>query len=173
MLTRVLDLSEEATAHAPVSFSDELPAWAASAIQLAAGAGIVDGYPDGTFKAEQPLSGLETICILARITEKITWPDDKKTPESEKTPSTPTKSETTENRGDALLSSPAWSNLPPWARPCAQQLKGKDILPEYLTGRLFPSTNLTRAGAAAIMHQLWLKERHGDQRDTGTVLLSR
>jgi len=161
MLTRVLNLDEEAKAYAP-AFTDQLPAWAANAILLAAGTGIIDGYPDGTFRAGYPVSGLETICILARITEKITWPNGKKTSEIAEPPPTPDEHGVVEGNGDTLLSSPAWSNLPPWAIACSYKLNGKGLLPEYLTGRLFPYTDLTRAEAAAIMYQLWLKNEKTD-----------
>lgn len=45
-------------------FKDELPAWAQDGIYAAYNAGIVQGYPDGTFRPDNPLTRNEAIIIL-------------------------------------------------------------------------------------------------------------
>jgi len=44
--------------------------WAGSFIEAAAVAGLLKGYPDGTFKPEKPLTRAENICLLLRLTKK-------------------------------------------------------------------------------------------------------
>ncbi len=73
MLVRALELNRRAPgspAPEQPAFSDELPAWAAGDISLAARYGLVSGYPDGAFRADRPLTGLEAVCILARLVQK-------------------------------------------------------------------------------------------------------
>ena len=54
------------------AFSD-VPAdhWAADAVRELAGEGILKGYPDGTFKGDQPVTRFELAVALARFTELL------------------------------------------------------------------------------------------------------
>ena len=45
--------------------------WAYQAIQTLAADGLIDGYPDGAFKGDRPLSRYEMAAIVARIVAKI------------------------------------------------------------------------------------------------------
>ncbi|MEW6426186.1 MAG: S8 family serine peptidase, partial [Bacillota bacterium] len=137
MITRVLGLKDGA-AGAP-GFSDELPAWAAGDIRLAAGYGLVGGYPDGAFHADSPITGLEAVCILARVTEK-----------SGAFAGAPS----TTPSAAASLPYPGWTGLPSWAAAPARQLSRSGFLPGYPDGRLYPYTGFTRAEAALIIYQL-------------------
>ncbi|OAT79793.1 S-layer homology domain-containing protein [Desulfotomaculum copahuensis] len=54
---------------APAAPADRLPAWAAGAIKAALTRGVISGYPDGTFRPDQPVTRLEAAGILARVLE--------------------------------------------------------------------------------------------------------
>lgn len=50
---------------AATTFKDTIPAWAASSVQTAVQAGILNGYPDGTFKPNNPISRSELLKVMA------------------------------------------------------------------------------------------------------------
>lgn len=54
---------------APDPFKDPLPTWAQMGITAAYNAGIIQGYPDGTFRPNTPLSRPEAIIILQNCLE--------------------------------------------------------------------------------------------------------
>ncbi|MBC7324886.1 MAG: S-layer homology domain-containing protein, partial [Moorella sp. (in: Bacteria)] len=118
-------------------FSDELPAWAAQDIQLAARYGLVSGYPDGAFYADRPLTGLEAICILARVAER-----------TGSSAGGVSRGSAEEREGEG------WAGIPPWAAAPAGQLSRSGLLPGYPDGRLYPYAGFTRAEAALIIYQL-------------------
>jgi len=191
MVARVLGLTEKTGVKnesagaikdpAAPHFRDELPAWAAADVRLAARRGLVAGYPDGAFYADRPLTGLEAICILARAMEKSgsltnRGSAGKSTGEtaSAKTPgngagdagnasgqnrSAPagSKKPAAENPpapAAAFLPPPGWDELPAWAAPSARQFCRDGLLPGYPDGRLQPSAGFTRAEAALLIYQL-------------------
>src|SRR3984957_6863806 len=45
--------------------------WAYAAIQTLAADGLIDGYPDGSFKGDRPLTRYEMAAIVARVIAKI------------------------------------------------------------------------------------------------------
>ncbi|MFD1952780.1 S-layer homology domain-containing protein [Paenibacillus thailandensis] len=51
--------SEKAT------FKDTIPAWAKSSVETAVQAGILSGYPDGTFKPNNPITRAELLKVMA------------------------------------------------------------------------------------------------------------
>ncbi|GMK39936.1 hypothetical protein PCCS19_29910 [Paenibacillus sp. CCS19] len=63
IVARWLGLEGDATS----SFTDTADHWSASYIALVAEAGIMTGYPDGSFKPEQYLSRAEAVTIINRI----------------------------------------------------------------------------------------------------------
>ncbi|WP_020619833.1 S-layer homology domain-containing protein [Paenibacillus daejeonensis] len=63
MLVRGLDQEHAAT---PPPFSDVIPAWASDAVAAAVEAGYIQGYADGTFRANQPISRPEIAAMVAR-----------------------------------------------------------------------------------------------------------
>ncbi|KKO55390.1 hypothetical protein XI25_01190 [Paenibacillus sp. DMB20] len=65
MLTRLVRLHGH-EADVP-SFADPLPGWSREAIRDAVGAGWMQGYPDGSFKAEKALTRAEAVVILSRF----------------------------------------------------------------------------------------------------------
>jgi|GEM_PF-4834862 len=66
MLTRLVRYDDD-EAGAVTSFTDPLPGWSREAIGAAAAAGWMQGYPDGSFKAEQPVTRAEAVVILGRF----------------------------------------------------------------------------------------------------------
>ena len=48
-------------------FSDEIPVWAWGYVNQAVAMGLARGYPDGTFRAEQPVTGHEALAVLVRV----------------------------------------------------------------------------------------------------------
>ncbi len=62
----VEDTPEETNDDTPVSFTDELPSWAETAIQTMADAGIVEGNPDGSFEPNEDLNRAEAATLLWR-----------------------------------------------------------------------------------------------------------
>ena len=64
LLTRLLEPGEGD----PPSFTDgdQIAYWAANAVSLVAAAGIVGGYPDGSFRPGSPITRAETVIVLDR-----------------------------------------------------------------------------------------------------------
>ncbi|CAJ1000919.1 phosphodiester glycosidase family protein [Brevibacillus aydinogluensis] len=68
-----------------LGFKDKIPAYAQGAVQVAVSKGLVKGYPDNTFRPDQPVTRAEAAVILDRvlkqkgttskaITDKQAWP---------------------------------------------------------------------------------------------------
>ena len=67
MLVTVLYRMEPRAAAPGAGFSDVADGtWYTEAVNWAAAAGVVNGYPDGTFRPDQPVTRQETAAILAR-----------------------------------------------------------------------------------------------------------
>ncbi|WP_068618208.1 S-layer homology domain-containing protein [Paenibacillus tuaregi] len=66
MLTRFVQIQSTKEAKA-ASFVDPLPNWSREAVENAVRAGWMHGYPDGTFKADHPLTRAEALVILSRF----------------------------------------------------------------------------------------------------------
>lgn len=65
MLSRALGL-KEASASGSYADASRIPAWAKAYIDSAVEAGIIQGYPDGSFGPHKPLSRAELVTIIAR-----------------------------------------------------------------------------------------------------------
>lgn len=147
--------SEAGTGVAAASrFSDELPAWAAADIRLAARPGLVGGYPDGTFCADRPLTGLEAVCILARVAERTGSLAGGAGGGSTKNGKRAGNAAGETPPAVISLPYPGWSGIPSWAAAPARQLSRSGLLPGYPDGRLYPYAGFTRAEAALIIYQL-------------------
>ncbi|WP_340229114.1 S-layer homology domain-containing protein [Saccharibacillus sacchari] len=57
------------------SFSDIQNNWASEAIRTAAAQGLLNGYSDGTFRPDQPISRAETVTLINRLTERPSAPE--------------------------------------------------------------------------------------------------
>lgn len=81
IISRLLP-SSAANQPSVVPFSDTQGHWAADAIRKASQAGLLSGYPDGTFRPERKLTRAETVQVLNKLLERPTagvsssiWPD--------------------------------------------------------------------------------------------------
>lgn len=92
--------------HHKAPFSDTGKHWAQPSIDDMVAAGILSGYPDGTFKPDQPITEAEIITLLMRIVE-----DDSIVDEDE------------DDADDDDL-----SGIPEWARHSAEKAHGKGII---------------------------------------------
>jgi len=179
MVIRVLGLKNGTETGGAAEFRDELPAWAAPDILLAARYGLVGGYPDGAFYADRPLTGLEAVCILARAAERtgglaggvsggstkngkmerdheIEIPGNGKIGAASASQEADRAGNAAEETPPAVISLPypGWAGIPSWAAAPARQLSRSGLLPGYPDGRLYPYAGFTRAEAALIIYQL-------------------
>ncbi len=83
LLARVFEWDLPATPK--LSFKDKVPTYAQGAVQVALAKGLVKGYPDKTFRPDQPVTRAEAAVILDRVlkqkgsltkslSDKKTWP---------------------------------------------------------------------------------------------------
>ena len=104
----------------------------ASAIQAAYGLGIVDGYSDGTFRPDAPLTRAAACAILYRAMQAVGW------------------SIGTENTG--LLNAYAdGSSVPAYARGAMSALLQAGVITGTSAGKLEPGRTMTRAEMAVIL----------------------
>lgn len=73
ILSRVLEDRLGKITGQPVQFADaaKIPAWAKDAVNTAAAAGVVGGYQDGTFRAQNNVTRAEAASMILRLLEKI------------------------------------------------------------------------------------------------------
>lgn len=104
----------------------------ASAIQAAYGLGIVEGYSDGTFRPDAPLTRAAACAILYRAMQAVGW------------------SIGTENTG--LLNAYAdGSSVPVYARGAMSALLQAGVITGTSAGKLEPGRTMTRAEMAVIL----------------------
>lgn len=110
------------------SFSDLNGHWAAGDIRALAAAGVVAGYPDGTFRPDQPVTRAEFAVLLTRA---LGWP----------VPGSDT--------GKVSFTDAA--ALPVWAREAVATAQARGVLGGYPDGTFRPAQPVTREAAAAIL----------------------
>jgi len=112
----------------PVSgFNDEIPSWAVGSIGAAVGRGVVQGYPDGTFKPGRNISRAEMAVIMDKA---LNLPDSNQ-------PS---------NYKD-------WRDIQPWAIQAIRDTKETGIM-QGSEGLFRPKETANRAEAAAVMSRI-------------------
>ncbi|MDG0810710.1 FG-GAP-like repeat-containing protein [Cohnella rhizosphaerae] len=109
--------------------SSSIPAWAREAIAAALDSGILNGYPDGTFRPAVTISRAETAATLVRAAK---WTTD---------------STTVTNFADD-------ASIPSWAKPYAATAAMHGILSGKIGNRFEPGAPTTRAEAAAFLVRL-------------------
>ncbi|WP_020620318.1 X2-like carbohydrate binding domain-containing protein [Paenibacillus daejeonensis] len=70
-LARLVSPLLSATDRAGAGFSDTADHWAAAEIVQAQAAGLLDGYPDGTFRPNQPLTRAEAVKVINGLLGRI------------------------------------------------------------------------------------------------------
>ena len=110
------------------SFSDTRQHWASREIAAAVKAGLFEGYPDGTFRPDAPVSRAEMTAVLSRMLEA-----------------------SLEGRGAGF------SDLPEthWAYHEILALSHAGILNGYADGTFRPDDPVTRGESAAILGRAW------------------
>ncbi|MBP1989917.1 FG-GAP-like repeat-containing protein [Paenibacillus eucommiae] len=131
MLFRTLSLPGNAE-NASISFKDgnTIPAWSKAAIQYAVDQGIVNGYPDGTFRPNATISRTEMSAMLARA---MKWKADSK--------------EATSFADD--------KEIPVWGKPFVLEAFNHNILTGREGNRFEPNAQITRAESAVALTRLW------------------
>ncbi|SFA73818.1 Cadherin-like beta sandwich domain-containing protein [Cohnella sp. OV330] len=130
MIARWLNSDTQSTP-AVSGFADAagIPAWAREAIAAAAGNGILNGYPDGTFRPAVTINRAETAATLVRAAR---WTTD--------------SAAVTEFADDV--------SIPSWAKPYAAAAAMHGILSGKDGNRFAPASPTTRAEAAAMLVRL-------------------
>jgi len=54
-------------AHASASFADQIPMWASDSVDNLVEKGVIQGYPDGTFKPDQAVTRAEAAAMLTEV----------------------------------------------------------------------------------------------------------
>ncbi|WP_143288702.1 S8 family serine peptidase [Calderihabitans maritimus] len=104
--------------------------WAKAAIELMREAGVVQGYPPGIFRPDQPVTREEALIILARTLNGIEVENEEKLPFIDR---------------DAIS---------PWAVEGIKQLVSLEIVKGYPDGTLRPQEKASRAEVLALVERL-------------------
>lgn len=133
MLVRALGL--ERTDRTPTSFEDvQSESWYTDSVRTAAAAGLINGYADGSFRPDTPMSREELAVIIERALRFA--------------------GNTEENTGEVSESISVLSDaqeISTWAAPAVKTLSGLGILRGDEKGRFIPDGFVTRAEAAAVL----------------------
>ncbi len=88
IIARVLKLSGDYSAAKTFADDASIPSWAKESIYLLNANGYINGYPDGSFKSQNPITRAESFTIIAKIAAENENEEDKKDETTEnKTPS--------------------------------------------------------------------------------------
>ncbi len=124
LLTKTLGWAQEAPG---TGFADPIPDWAAGSIGAVVNRGIVQGYPDGTFRPDKNISRAEMAVIMDKA---LDLPDSSQ-------PSNYTD----------------WRDIRPWAIQAIRDTKAAGIM-EGNKGLFRPNDTANRAEAAAVMARI-------------------
>ncbi len=131
MLARTLQVSA-VEGEAPLSFRDQesIPAWARPMIRAALAAGIIDGYPDGTFRPQQTITRIE---MAAMLSKSMKW----------------------ESSGNQELSYADLASIPAWAMPYVTIVSERELVQGRGNHLFVPRGKTTRAEAGVLLLRLW------------------
>ena len=124
LLTKTLGWAQQAPG---TGFGDDIPEWAAGSIGAAVNRGIVQGYPDGTFRPDKNISRAEMAVIMDKA---LDLPDSSQ-------PSNYTD----------------WRDIQSWAIQAIRDTKVTGIM-EGNEGLFRPNDTANRAEAAAVMSRI-------------------
>ncbi|KAF6628639.1 S-layer homology domain-containing protein [Paenibacillus sp. EKM208P] len=134
MLVRVLGL--EHTDRTLTSFDDvQIESWYADSVRTAAAAGLINGYADGSFRPDTPVSREELAVTIERA---LRFAGN-------------TEEHTGEVNESISVSLSDAQEISTWAAPAVKTLSGLGIMKGDEKGRFGPATSVTRAEAAAVL----------------------
>lgn len=107
------------------TFSDMSGHWAADVVEDLTAQHIIKGYPDGTFRPDQPITRVE---FTALITGALGWQGI-----------------------DQPLSFVDAPDIPEWAKPVVAEAHKRGLIKGSTDGRFYPDRTITRAEAAVIL----------------------
>ncbi|MDY7993129.1 S-layer homology domain-containing protein [Paenibacillus polymyxa] len=140
MLVRVLGL--ERTDRTLTSFDDVQPeSWYADSVRTAAAAGLINGYTDGSFRPDTPVSREELAVIIERALRFVGN----------------TEENTREVSESISVSLSDAQEISTWAAPAVKTLSGLGIMKGDEKGRFGPATSVTRAETAAVLSRTLAK----------------
>ncbi|CAM4489673.1 S-layer-like y domain-containing protein [Paenibacillus endophyticus] len=131
MLARVLQVTAIEGEASP-SFRDEesIPAWARPMVQAALAEGIINGYPDGTFRPQQTITRIEMAAMLSKA---MKW----------------------ESSGEQELSFADLASIPAWAMPYVTIVSERGLVQGRGDHLFVPRGKTTRAEAGVLLLRLW------------------
>lgn len=73
LVTRIMEKKKSTVKTAELKFVDNvsIPEWAKTSIEMAVGEGIIQGYPDNTFRAEREITRAEVAAMLLRMLDTL------------------------------------------------------------------------------------------------------
>lgn len=139
MLARLLEDYDPEGTYAPLPFSDTAAdRWFAGYLSFVHQKGVVKGYPDGSFRPDEPMTRAE----FATVVRNILKPEN-----AEAAPFSDTSRH--------------------WARNAIGQLAAMDILDGYPDGTFRPDDPISRAEAAKVLNQAYHRAMEKGDRPTG------
>ncbi|MBW7475566.1 cadherin-like beta sandwich domain-containing protein [Paenibacillus oenotherae] len=131
MMLRALEIPiSEEPGTLPFSDKESIPEWALSAISTGVNKGMLDGYPDGTFRSQQTITRSEMAAMIAKV---MKWKAD---------------SEQYSTYADG-------TSIPGWARSYVEAVHANGLLQGRGDNLFVPKGITTRAEAAVVMLRLW------------------
>ncbi|MRN51760.1 S-layer homology domain-containing protein [Paenibacillus monticola] len=137
MLIRSLDLQPDPAATANSSFRDvQDSSWFAAAARAAAGLGLVQGYADGSFRPNTPITREQMAVMVARALKLVPVEADLK------------------GTSDGSLTFKDAAGISTWAKEAVDTLGANGIMKGQSAGNFAPSSDTSRAEAAVILSRL-------------------
>lgn len=129
--------TDSAPAANQLGFTDagQIPAWALNAVTVVRAQGLIQGYPDRTYKPQNLITRGELAVLTVRMLEKAGWKEQMK----------------------SGTQSPVNINLaqiPAWCRPAVKQNVELGIMNGREEGRFEPEQSATRAEVATVFYRM-------------------
>lgn len=137
MLIRSLDLQPDPAAIANSSFNDvQDNSWFAAAARAAAGLGLIQGYADGSFRPNTPITREQMAVMVARALKLLPAAADIK------------------GTSDGSLTFNDAAGISSWAKEAVATLEASGMMKGQSAGNFAPSSDTSRAEAAVILSRL-------------------
>jgi len=136
---------------ASACFVDEIPDWADEYIAAALARGVINGYPDGTFRAGEKVTRAEMAAIVDRVISPAGTGGALKEPAN---------GNVVESPGRDSIGYKDLNQVPEWARQAVLRASAAGILQGY-NGCYRPADGTSRAEAAVVIYRVlhkWVKK---------------